>query len=514
MAFEVRFWTFTKEVNSTAIPRDADGFPCQCVANNGIDIINPIISVRIPSPESLNPAPPIGGEAPVWNYCHVPDMNRYYFVENWSWENGLWHAHLSVDVLATYKAQIGNMSAYVLRASRGWDGDIPDGMYPAKHLYTYDTKIATTGSSGWVVNPRTGTYVIGVLGKGSTKFYAMPYTSMVSFFTNLLSDTYATQVIGALQLGLYQEAKAIIDPLQYITTVTYIPVSFTAGTYTSQAIEVGYGSITVTCAEVGASGIDVTESVLFGFAGLPWHPQMATRGTYLNYAPWTRRYLWLPPIGLMELDTTEMQSALSITCQIDMISGMGRFGIIGMTRMNEIKTQVGVPIQMSQIIDRGTGVLSWINKGANLVSQIMGGITGGGGTGGMIGNVLGAERGVGLAGGGIVGGIASGVSGVSAMIMSAIEAKIPTANTVGSTGGFVDLVGVPTLLSVFTHQVDDSVSTRGRPVCKQLTLSTLAATNNDSGYILVADPDVSGIPGTAMERNMVASFLTGGFYYA
>ena len=68
--FNVRFYTFAKEVNSTKIP-SGDGTLIPCVANNRVNIISPVISLQ----RGLG-----GANSPVqYNYCYIQPFNRFYF---------------------------------------------------------------------------------------------------------------------------------------------------------------------------------------------------------------------------------------------------------------------------------------------------------------------------------------------------------------------------------------------------------------------------------------------------
>ena len=403
------------------------------------------------------------------------------------------------------------MRGYVLRSAEEYDGAISDGLYPAKNEYTYDVVTNSTGQT-WINNTRNVTYVVGIIGDGATKFFAFDFTHFTQFIAYILSKNYANAVVGALELDAYPEAKAIIDPLQYIASVIFYPFSFSANTYTQQTIRVGYVDVTATAAEIDNSTITSVEDVVYTFSGYANHPYYSTRGTYMNYAPWTRRYLYIPPYGIIELDCTELGASLVARVQTDMITGGCRLQVTSFTNIliTELKTQIGVQIQLGQVISKGMGYLTITQKIANITSQVMGGITGGIGTGKGIGNIVDAN---GAAAGAIVGGTAGLVSGVSSFIKDAIESKIPTSHSVGSMGGIVDLYGTPYIFTIFTYPVDESRNTRGRPLCEERLLSTLSA-NNFSGYLLIADPDVDNIAATARERDMIASFLSGGFYLA
>ena len=515
MSFTVSFWTFAKEVNSTAVP-SGTGTDFSCVANDGVDIINPVISLQRGFGGTNSPV--------AYNYCKIANFgNRYYFVENWEWSGGLWRAHCAVDVLATYKTEIGSMTAYVLRSSEEFDGRISDAMYPAKEEFSFSST-ANSGQFNWITNLRGGTYIVGVNGDGATKFFAMDMMNFRGFVSYLLSDQYLEDVLGLFGSSLAPETKAIVDPLQYISSVILLPFTYNANAFTSQTFKVGYADVTFDVAEVDGTGSSIlsTEKVTFTFNSLDHHPLSPTRGEYLNYAPWTKRFLWLPPFGMIELDCTQMENKITADVYVDTITGACRADIYGSYTVNnttydtlitELKTQLGVQIQLSQVISKGMGFLSIVQSAANVASQVMGGLTGGGGTGNMLSNVTGGDRVGGMRTGSAIGGAASFMSGTAGAIKNAIESQIPILHSTGSTGSLMDNVGTPYVKSVFTMPVDESRNTRGRPLCSERLLSTLAK-NNYSGYILVADPDVNDIAATAAERDMVASFLVGGFYLA
>ena len=123
--FPVQLYAFSKEVNSTKQP-SGSGTVYQCQSNASFDIIAPRLPLNIGAA-----ANPTG-----YNYCKVPAWNRYYWINRWAFEGGLWVAYCSVDPLASWKTQIGQTSAYVLRSAYASDGRIPDHMYPTKSAPT------------------------------------------------------------------------------------------------------------------------------------------------------------------------------------------------------------------------------------------------------------------------------------------------------------------------------------------------------------------------------------------
>ena len=103
---------------------------------------------------------------------------------------------------------------------------------------------------------------------------------------------------------------------------------------------------------------------------------------------------------------------------------------------------------------------------------------------------------------GVAGGYVSGANGIS----NSVKAMLPQSRVSGSTGTFVDCFKAMRLY-IETHEVvDDDITHRGRPLCKQVQISTL------SGYILVSDPDIA-ISGTAEENTRIKSYMANGFFY-
>ena len=64
----------------------------------------------------------------------------------------------------------------------------------------------------------------------------------------------------------------------------------------------------------------------------------------------------------------------------------------------------------------------------------------------------------------------------------------------------------PVLNSTFYHVVDDDVEHLGRPLCQDVTPSSIP------GYMLCADVEIE-IPGTKPEMENIVSLMESGFYY-
>ena len=466
MAFNVILYSHSKRDNSTKRPAD-DGTTYACVMKHGCGILNPSISLDLGL--STDPSN--------FNYAYIPAFSRYYFIEEWYFEERLWTAQLKVDVLATYKTQIGNAKLYVLRSSAERNGDVTDLLYPAMTGCEFNHVSHS--------NPWTGaTYVVGVVNDvatfGSNSYYALDTSNTAVMCRNLtdveriISEEYKFDLDDAsagLQLSL-------VDPLQYIKSCVMLPVG--VGDISNT---VASSNIPVFNWNSGANGQKVFQNSRivksYSFT-IPKHPNTNSRGNYVNSSPFTKLTLTIPPWGCIDIDTsvTCNSNTLNVEVEIDPISGKGILvvkcnGII----LNRLESQIGVPISLSSVTRDYIGA----------VTSTVGAV------GGAIGGAL---------SGNIAGAIGSAVGSIG----NAVESLMPRAQTVGSTGSFVANRGEFRLDAQFFVPIEDDNAHNGRPLCAMRTLKNLG------GYMLIQDGDVA-IAGTSTEDSTIRDYLESGFYY-
>lgn len=65
------------------------------------------------------------------NYCHIDDLNRYYYITDVTADGrtGRWRLNLKCDVLMTFASGIRSLSGTVDRQQNKYNGYIPDGEY-------------------------------------------------------------------------------------------------------------------------------------------------------------------------------------------------------------------------------------------------------------------------------------------------------------------------------------------------------------------------------------------------
>ena len=467
MSFKVKLYTLSKRDNSTKQPTGT-GTEFDCIIKTGSGIINPTISLDIG----------IAGNPSVYNYAYIATFGRYYFIEEWYFERALWTATLRVDVLATYKSQIGSSSLYVMRAASQHDGSIVDTLYPAKAGCSYES---TTITNPWWDNI---SYVVGTVSRGgnmgSLAYYGMSSAAIHTMCQNLLDPTYIINTTNGFDLADASEALqlSLVDPIQYVKSCMALPVSL------SDISNIGSAAVVYAFSwDTGATGYKIAQAPYinksFSFS-IKKHPDTNSRGNYVNSSPFTNISLTMPPFGVFDIDTSVTCNASTLTAdvQIDPITGKAILtvkcnGIV----LNRVEAQLGVPISLSSVTRDYVGAAS-----------------------GLAGAIGGAATGAAFAGvGGAVLGAASGIG-------NAISSLMPRASTIGTTGGFASGMGTFRLDHQFFRPIADDNTHNGRPLCQVKTINTL------SGYMIIQDGDVT-ISGTSSEDAKIRNYLESGFYY-
>lgn len=486
---QIGFTQFSKRENSTKRPAQETFTFYNGVFKMESGILNPTLLLTLQGSDGT-PLNPVN-----WNYAYIPDYKRYYYVKEWVTNNGQWVVFLSVDVMATYKEFIGTSTQYITRASAAYDGTIVDNTYPAKN---YITHFSQSAPSGMTRNTTDGSFIVGIInGKvgstGCVKHYIMDFSTIANFMTWLLTE------------GNYDFedslAFAVLNPIQYVTSCVYIPWHV-AGANVGK-LKVGWWEVADVDAKELITPVISTNNIELSISP---HPQSAERGSYLNYAPFTKARLSCLPFGTIPIDLSQCDGA-SITARItcDATNGNGYITVYSGGNLIDITfAQIGTTIPMAQGVENaltsigqslGTGeritgfdVLSAFSPAAAPIGvnpEISSAIDKG-----MLGGVIGASA------------ANSKVAGIG----DAIKSALPQVTSVGSVGTFCTIGENMTLYQDFTHIVDEDNDDIGRPLMQKRVINTL------SGYILVHCADLA-IDGYAGELAAVKSYMEGGFFY-
>lgn len=477
---QATFYTnFSKRLNSTKRPETGTGTDITMTLKEPTSIIKPVFILT-----GYN-----------LSYNYVKWGNRYYFVDDIVIvHNNIAEYHCHVDVLASFKASIGNSTQYILRSSRAYNGFINDSIYPTRADCTVNStlfdQLECFESTHITLN--TGhSYVIAIQnGKGGAdggiSYYAMSDTSM----NNLLK--YMFDTVDYLDANdISQELqKELLNPFQYITSVMWFPFNIVDGVPDGIAdpenIQFGYWyALDDLGSHIYGHRLQTTHLKFSKSAAIPAHPQAATRGNYLNSSPYTRRTLLFNSFGSIPIDSCYYTSLhpdsydMTLMLDVDLITGSGTLRVVDYAGNTTYKgySPVGVSSQISQIkrdaVGAGVSVLGAVWSAAHT-------------------NVLGFSQGV----------------------VSGLENLMPQRQTIGSIGSTADWKNQlkPILVSTFYSQSAMDADHLGRPLCDSRQISTLGATTGVSGYIQASHVDID-ITGTEEEKQAIISYMEGGFYY-
>ena len=459
MGFSVIFYSFSKKDNSTKQPLGS-GTELTCEILQPSSILTPYleISSAISNPSDLN-------------YAYISTYGRDYWVTDWSYDKGFWICRLEVDVLATYKTQIGTSTQYVVRAASAYNLTITDTKYPALS-YSQITNVPFSSLHTSFTNG--GSFVIGVSNGSNVEsagitYYAARYMVMHQLMEFLFGGTWmdATDITTALQ-------KELINPMQYIDSIKWYPfdipnsTSIATGTDT---MKFGFWDSHITAPVIDAADsiIPFAESIT-----IPSHPQVS-RGTYLNGSPYTRLLLDAYGFGQVPIDASIFAGSATLTMGIgvDVISGIGRMSLYAGSQDPKLfykqYAPVGVDMKISQVTQGLIGAPAQVLSGAVAASY---------------GNYLGFGAGV----------------------VSAIESLMPQITSSGTVGSKAAYTNAPVLIISRYSLPAEDITNLGRPLCSAVAINTL------SGYVQCENVEID-LNATYNEMTQIRSFLESGFFY-
>lgn len=537
MAITVTMYkNFSKKYNSTKQPLLTDGhtdFTCNIKDNTSV--LDPVLDLYLTGTDPADT--PIGSG---YNYAYIPKWNRYYFITDWKYNKGVWIAYLRVDVLASYKTGIGNLSKYVNRSAYSSNADIADTLYPSKSNASVSYVYA---DNPFRLKP-AGSYIVGIIGEsqsgvpsiGGINYYLFTVGQMKEFIDYLTSSTW-TAALKDDTAGLTEDVvKAFVNPLDYIESCMWFPFEITGNTLGTKVqpkmgwwnnvdfIKNGYpGDATkwgLTPLGSGTSPVDMV------FApGGTWtnsmtitdHPQK-TRGNWLDAEPYSQYVFHLDPWGDIPLDGQIIMNNKTVTFDImcDGISGMGVLQLWGAANLLLCRktAQVGVSVSIAQII---TDYAAALSTQGFLTGGAVGAISGGK-MKNLWNNVKDMFQGnwkegwqnlkqsLTEVGADVANGVESYNSKMDCTGVSGAAVSYSCFTTVAGSGGTNLYTNGPWVKIVRFSLVPEDNTDRGRPLCAVTTISTIP------GYIQCADGE-HDINALDSEKTLISNYLTGGFFY-
>lgn len=463
MSISVGFTTESKRENSTK--QRTMSTTHNCLFKNGCSMLYPTLLLELDTDSFPT-------------YTGFKIENRYYNVTDIkSVRQNLFEISGEVDVLATYKTEIGSSTEYVIRAAGAYNPYIQDSKYPALS----DTDINSVYLNGLSVDS-SGTYVVGVIGTGHDSpgmvtYYAFNAYTFSELCLALFDENYLDNSLTDVTLELQKE---LLNPFQYIVSCYWYPIPYSHFSDMGTVATVYFGWWTAKYSEGGGTNTVVAikipeEGRVYSWEDTfnpPKHPQNATRGIYLNDAPYTRYTLNCYSFGSIPLNPSPFVDgdAGAIEIDVDVFTGVAQMYVsCTRGRIFTAISQFGVPIQINQ-------------NTANVIGGMISAFSGGAAF------------------------ARSNFAGGAAGITSAILDCFPQVQTQGTNGSKVAFLQTPSIVGEFRNICDEDNVTMGRPLCAPRQINTL------SGFIQCENVDIQ-LACTNTERIKVIDFMEGGFFY-
>lgn len=434
---EVTLYNFSKRENSTKQPSGG----------------TTISGVRLKTDTSLY-SPSIEFSTDISNYNYMKWDNRYYYINDVTYSNGLYIANCEIDVLATWKPQIGSTSCFIKYASSGYDIGLVD-----DRLSTNDSVIIKSAETTLFDGYPDG-YVVGYIGEqgSSSPVVGLTESQLVSLQNAIQSSAFA-ELLNNPENAL---SKILSDCGSAITSCRYVP-KIGIGGNKNVVLAGGY--------DTGIVGKEV-DTVLPNTKNLdiPWN---FPNGDFRNRSQFTTLLIYLPGYGYAQLNTDDFvgKDSVVVNAVLDSTVGVIAYEVGGVFKA---EADISTPVQISTVTQ------------GNALSSIVSGMA-------------------------TVGGIASGnigvaVGGLFGAITSAMQTNTGAQGSLGSHSAWNLNTSIE--IKVISHDTNVDPSTLvevvGRPK------KTISSPSN--GYNECVNASVNcNAPQSLKDR--INSYMNGGFYY-
>ena len=456
----ITVWSnFSKRQNSTKIPSNA--------GNNVAVYLKENTSIRNPSFILSDPMPAI---------TYVQAFGNYYFVTDIvNLDARRSEVICTMDVLATYRANIMNYTCYVERSSSNYDVMVPDGLLSTQQdLTTISTNSIDIGFAGEM-------YVVPVAGLNGIQYVVFPNLSSANFFTN--GGRYQASIGGtnlsvsdiidspdAFKSVFKQVGYSFLNPTDYMGVMMAYP--FEDNHIISATLSLGIWS--------SGTAANMLSRLGWGSGAALSFPASQYTDFRAHDPNFTRYSVYLPGLGditLSSLDAAE--NDLSVELRVDYGSGGGQY-IIKHSNGSIVGTY---NVQIGCVVPYGKS--DGYNFG-NTLTTAMGGAMNFAGGAGSAASIIGLEK---------MGG-------------DTIRAAFDSNPAVYGGAGSITQLKANSDIICTTKSVGSKefpLTNCGRPLCQNVRIGLLSGfckCGNASGPVNARDD----------ERAQINSYLNSGFY--
>ena len=331
---DILFYNLSKRENSTLRPTGA-GDSRSVFLKEGTSIYNPTFIMA--------------DDVTEYNYCQWGV--RYYYIRDIVLaKNQRFEVECALDSLATFKDEIGEVSAFSLYATSGFNDGIPD-----DRLSTVDTASIQSSNLGlFDSGAGDGTYILQYATSASTKG---PCGIL------WLSDSDAKVVSAALNETGFNDfldnfAKQLVGAYDALISCRYVPLN-----WYSLGTSGGSKSVVLAGYATSAAGKVPSDVVTYeGTISIPWQ-----FSDFRNLSPYTSLLLYLPGYGFLEINPADVigKTSLAIRATCDGITGDVFYIVVNIARCS---TNISSPIAIGTTGTNSFGVAGGlVSAGANLL---------------------------------------------------------------------------------------------------------------------------------------------------
>ena len=462
---DVKFYVHNKRNNSLQLPTGGTSIPC--VLKDSTSVTAPVLELKTATIPTT------------YNYAYIPDFGRYYYVNEWTYNKGIWSCSLAVDVLTSWRANILESSAFVEYSSSNYSLDYTDN----RVMSTQEKEISVSEiSSGLTVFDSNGCYILSVIStdangyNGACAVYALTQSQLAQFSATITAQDFLDGVWEGVK-------KSFNNPFEAIVSCRWIPFSVDSLSGTIKEINITY-------AGTGVNGKLLTSNFKEQSFSMNL-PRNSDTPTFLDTVPFVTATLYLPFVGTVPVDIDAYYKSDRLSCDMrcDVVTGDivytigSSFEAFTSTYSGNCATQI--PLSNSMVDSLG------------MVAS----------TSGIIGGIVSTVASIALKKPIKAGLLTTGASAIGA-IRSA-EVHTSTNGSLSSRIGskislaFKMVVMRSNVLDMVTSSM--RINTIGLPCYKTLQLSTL------SGYCQCSGASVSA-PATDTELETINDFVNSGIY--
>lgn len=467
MSITATFYNFSKRRNSTQVV-SGDGWETPVDLKSTTSLLRPVFLVAADSV----------------NYNYVEYNGRYYWIEDIrSVRNGIWSVECSVDVLATYKSDILNTTAFVCYSSSDNNQLITDTRNAVEISKQIDYSVATseTGVFSPLWQSQGGIFVLATMGAINSEVVMQSFTGLYVLDSGQLSEVgkiLNTEDVLQILINFFS------NPLDTVVFCRWFPVGPDfAGINTAN---VAFGNY-----ETNISATLLTKNYVTDILDItiPWQ-----KNDYRKIEPFSTGNLYLAGVGSVPINLSSISGAttLSVHATVDFVNNQVHYGVFNTDSGDLVGTYSGtlgadIPISSVQTGNVG-GVLS-----------AMTGMLIAGGLG--ISNAVVGETSAGTIAA-VTGGAIAGVSASNQQIARS-SGNFAGGYSVYSGQGVLPTLTITRSLSV--QEPDEYNNIIGNPCMKTREINGL------TGYCQTDDFQVSGTM-TETEKSEINSLMNGGVY--